>query len=681
MDNTILQKGLNMGLNLFNAATMIFKSKKLYHSYIEAISNSIDSIKERLQSGEQFTPKIDIIFFTDNNIIHSIKIIDNGIGFNTKNFKSFQTVFSDNKFLYGGKGCGHLSWIVEAKGAKINSTYIDSDKQYSNIRFTFDKNFESNNDLEIVTNITEELKTEIALYDIVDLTSDKQEALIKNIISTFFNIFLEDSININFTINDNTIVLNEYFKNNVIYTYDDETIKTEITNNEIQCKDITTNIIRVRKDFIRSSKIILSADNRAVVELDLNEYIPMIPKTLIFPNSTEYCIILLCESDLFNQRVNHDRHSFINIGKKAIDTIENNDFPYVSYSQLFDNLLDKLKMTFKDDIEQYNNTKHNMINNIINDNPSLHYITNNGEILSKLSDKDLSSESTLRNKLNDMYRQEKNKVGKFIDDAREILKENDNYEEFYTRIKQQIPTITNIANHELANYVAYRKTIIDLMDDFTKINMETNNSENENIFHQLIFPMREEDCINTNNINYYKHNLWLVDEKLSFYYTIASDKKFQNISFIESSSSERADLLVAMTNNQDDITAFVLVEFKKPKRNNYNRIDNPIAQIVDYSKIIKNGKFNKIICKNGKEYKEPITIPNNIPFYAYIIADITSTLSDLIDEYELERFKGQSGIEYCYGTVNKIHITIKPYKTIIKEAKLNNRAFFDMLGI
>ena len=66
---------------------------------------------------------------------------------------------------------------------------------------------------------------------------------------------------------------------------------------------------------------------------------------------------------------------------------------------------------------------------------------------------------------------------------------------------------------------------------------------------------------------------------------------------------------------------------------------------------------------------------------SYIIADITSTLSDLIDEYELERFKGQSGIEYCYGTVNKIHITIKPYKTIIKEAKLNNRAFFDMLGI
>ena len=184
------------------------------------------------------------------------------------------------------------------------------------------------------------------------------------------------------------------------------------SNNEIQIKDMITTIIRVRKDFIKSSKIILSADNRAVVELDLNEHIPMIPKTLTFPNNIEYCIILLCEADLFNQRVNHDRHSFINIGKKAIDIIENNDFPYVSYSQLFDNLLDKLKMKFEDDIELYNNNKHNMINSIIKDNPSLHYITNNEEILSKLTDKDLSTESALRNKLNDMYRQEKTKLAR-----------------------------------------------------------------------------------------------------------------------------------------------------------------------------------------------------------------------------------------------------------------------------
>ncbi len=351
MNNTILQKGINLGLNLVNAASMVFKSKKLYHSYIEAISNSIDSIKERLQLEEHFTPKIDIIFITDNDIISSIKIIDNGIGFNDKNFHSFQTAFSDNKSLSGGKGCGHLSWIVEAKGAEINSTYIDSDKQCSNIKFTFDENFENNYDVKIDKNITEELKTEIELYDIVDTNIYKQEVLIKNIISTFFHIFLEDSININFTIDDNTIDLNEYFKNNIIYQYDDEAIKTEITNNEIQLKDITTNIIRVKKDFVKSSKIILSADNRAVIELDLNEHISIIPKTLMFSNSVEYCIILWCKAELFNQRVNNDRHSFINIGKKATETIEDYEFPYVLYSQLFNNLLDKLKIIFKNDIE------------------------------------------------------------------------------------------------------------------------------------------------------------------------------------------------------------------------------------------------------------------------------------------------------------------------------------------
>lgn len=200
MINIILQKGTNMGLNLINAAAMIFKSKKLYHSYIEAISNSIDSIKERLKLYEDFIPTLDIMFITENNTIHSIKIIDNGIGFNDKNFKSFQTAFFDNKSLSGGKGCGHLSWIIEAKGAKINSTYIDSNKQHSNIKFIFDKNFESNDDIKIEKNIKQELKTEIELFDIIDKTVYKQDVLIKNIISTFFHVFLENFLYIMFPI-------------------------------------------------------------------------------------------------------------------------------------------------------------------------------------------------------------------------------------------------------------------------------------------------------------------------------------------------------------------------------------------------------------------------------------------------------------------------------------------------
>lgn len=136
-----------------------------------------------------------------------------------------------------------------------------------------------------------------------------------------------------------------------------------------------------------------------------------------------------------------------------------------------------------------------------------------------------------------------------------------------------------------------------------------------------------------------------------------------------------------MTNNQDDITSFVLVEFKKPKRNDYNCTDNPIAQVVDYSEIIKNGKLSKITYKNGKAYKDAIILPNNIPFYAYIIADITPSLYNLILDYKLTIFEGQSGIKYCYGTVREMNVIIKPYNTMMKEAQLNNRAFFDMLGL
>ena len=59
------------------------------------------------------------MFITENNTIRSIKIIDNGIGFNDKNFKSFQTAFFDNKSLSGAKDVDICLGLLKQKVLKL----------------------------------------------------------------------------------------------------------------------------------------------------------------------------------------------------------------------------------------------------------------------------------------------------------------------------------------------------------------------------------------------------------------------------------------------------------------------------------------------------------------------------------------------------------------------------------
>ena len=97
---------------------------------------------------------------------------------------------------------------------------------------------------------------------------------------------------------------------------------------------------------------------------------------------------------------------------------------------------------------------------------------------------------------------------------------------------------------------------------------------------------------------------------------------------------------VALTNNKEDISSFVLVEFKKPKRDDYTSSDNPIEQILDYVDIIRSGKCNIKKYKHGNYYNDPITLDSNIPIYAYIIADITVLPSLLIRSGMLDALSG-----------------------------------------
>lgn len=112
----------------------------------EAIVNSIQAIEED-SSTRIGIIEIDIIRtkqkeieFTESDILPEIinfEIKDNGVGFNTENYDSFNYAHSSYKFSKGGKGIGRFTWLRAFKRAEIESRFKENN-QWNLRKFNFE---------------------------------------------------------------------------------------------------------------------------------------------------------------------------------------------------------------------------------------------------------------------------------------------------------------------------------------------------------------------------------------------------------------------------------------------------------------------------------------------------------------------------------------------------------------
>lgn len=180
----------------------------------------------------------------------------------------------------------------------------------------------------------------------------------------------------------------------------------------------------------------------------------------------------------------------------------------------------------------------------------------------------------------------------------------------------------------------------------------------------------------SDDLEYEAHNLWLIDEKLSYCCYISSDIPYNN-----DPKQERADLLfldhpVAVSDIQNDGTEFdtiILFELKRPMRNNYTNNDNPITQLYDYVRKIRGGKARD-------KYHRTIKAGDKTRFYLYAICDDTDSLSPLVDQYGFISTPDKMGY-YQYNERVNAYFEILTYDKIISDSKKRNRILFGKLGV
>lgn len=120
----------------------------------------------------------------------------------------------------------------------------------------------------------------------------------------------------------------------------------------------------------------------------------------------------------------------------------------------------------------------------------------------------------------------------------------------------------------------------------------------------------------------------------------------------------------------------IIVEFKRPGRDDFTGNTNPVAQILDYVDIFRSGSAIK---DNKGNLIRRINMSTR--FVCYIVADFTNTLIK-VARSSIANHPTADGRGY-FGTSIPHNATVEilPYEKIVSDAKIRNEAFFRQLGL
>ena len=632
----------------------------------EAIVNSIHSIDEVKKINPNYKGKITIkitrdLQFQNDGLapVQSIKIIDNGKGFDEENFKSFMVSDTEHKAEIGGKGVGRFSWLKAFDNVNIDSTFY-KDKYYTR-EFKFDINttninendYKSSNETELITSISlNDMKEDFKKQFPVKLTQ-----IANDIISHCFDYFLIPDFH-------PVILQDEVESINLNDLFNTKISKFNVTTLNILDKEFELISLKIDDSIINEHKLILCANNRSVKDYKLENYINDIESLKL---DEKYCYLGLVNSKFLDNNVDSNRLDFSTISLKP--TVMNG-VELISLEKIIDDVSDYIKNLLKDELTPITEKKHQRVSTYINEHsPQYRYLLKyKADELKKIK-ANISNEKLeealykIKSDFEMEISNEKTELVKTITDKSSIL----DYEE---KLKTLVEKISDSNKSRLADYIIHRRAILDLFEKGMLFNEDGKYSK-EAFMHNLIYPMKK---TSDDKITFDEQNLWLIDEKLSYYFYISSDIPFNN-----EQSEDRPDLMffdrsIALSEVKNDGTSYdsiVIFELKKPMRDDlpYN---SPIDQIIDYkTQIQTNTKKDK----DGRY----IRVDENTKFYLYVICDVSPTFKNKIKStYGLT--ETVDGLGY-YRMNNNEYLEILSYDKILNDAKKRNQVLFEKLGI
>lgn len=589
-------------------------------------------------------------------------VTDNGNGFNTENYTSFLEAYSQLKVKKGCKGIGRFLWLKAFDNVAINSTYLeDGCWHFRSFDFALDGVKPEEND-KILESEGAVQQTIVSLEGFRnpyrDSVAYSLESLAKKLIEHCLPYFITGKCP-QIILKDNR---GESFNLNSYY---EKTYKDSLHQDPMELKGRHYMLYHmILAEGADKHELHLCANNREVKSYALSSYIPDMKKKLISGEGSYYYVGYLA-GDYLDETVNTERSDFnFSDGPLFGDSKE---------SEIVETAVEYVRAYLSDDLTKIADEKKTQIDMLVKTRrPQYRLLLNRRpEVYDKIP------AGLTEDKLDlELYKQQQQwelDITKKGHDIEEKVKQDATSDPGFQKLfDEYCESITELSRASLAEYVARRKAVIDLLEHALEADANGKYSKESRI-HSIICPMQT----TSDEIKFDDMNLWLIDDRLAYHHFLASDKKINAIPVLKSSVDKRMDLAIfdaalSYTADPENINSITIVELKRPQRNDLSTEEtDPITQVYDYVTDIKEGKVKK---SNGRGFGNI----QQVAFYCYVIADITPTLRKSAARAGLIPTQDGEGY-FGYNPTVGTYIEVISYDKLLKDAKQRNRALFDKL--
>jgi len=649
-------------------------SKPLLPLY-EAVVNSVQAIQDAKEKEGRIEihilrDKMHLFNANEPNLsdIIGFEVIDNGIGFNDENFGAFETSDTTYKAQRGGKGIGRFLWLVAFERVEIESHFTINGK-ISCRRFEFIPQGDGVRGMTVEDASNTKRSTNVRLTGFQvkyqQQCPKKIETIATHLIEHCLEFFIRpDCPDIILTdrATDESLDLNERFEHEIA----GQSLRDRVP---IKGQKFSVLHVRLYSSHVKDHQIHFCADSRVVRSEKLLGHIPNLSRRIQDEAGRDFVYAAYVDGKILDESANAERTDF-SITEDAADLI----VEAITWRTIRTAIFESCQSFLKPYTEPIRERKKERIENFVATEgpmyrPILKYVGDKMDLI----DPEVSDEALdLR-----LYQAYHDLQVELRTQGQQLLQQevkDEEWEEFNRQFQGYFDKVSDINKSDLARYVCHRRAVLDFMHKQLSYAGDGKYHREERI-HKIIFPMRT----TSDEVLIDDHNLWVLDEKLVYHSFLASDKPLNTNPHISIDSRKEPDILLfdkacAFAPVTDPpFPAIVIIEFKRPMRDDYSEDENPVVQVLDYVRDIREGKVKTA---TGRD----IPIGKDIPFYCYVVADITQSLvkqAKYLDLTEMPDGQGFFGFRKQFNA----NVEVVSYTKILTDAKQRNAAFFNKLGL
>jgi hypothetical protein len=620
----------------------------------EAISNAIHGVEQRFKEDASRQGRVIVRFQNASDPTKMlVSVCDNGAGLDDTNYRSFLTPFSGLKLDRKGRGFGRFIAFKVFHRVLYSSRHESAGHEVDR---TFRFNIYGDREIVHFDGIPDFKGTGVCVE--FDELKDNWVEIVRSlsglgvadeIAHHFFPEFLRGELpQIKLEYDEERIDLVSRFS--TIFKHHGSGIITIAIDNVTETLSYSLSRVPRGRRFNQNSLLFTAAGRVVGVPRDLSQKLGR--SFFVDADDNKYIIIATVSGDAFDKRLNDSRTS-LDISPKTVE-----DIVSLIAAQIEGKEGDQVKLIKAE--------QRNELANALVENPIL-----------RTGLRGMTLEEYVRTKPNSWG------ADQFVSDLalrryREsnslsvsIATASSNRDAYYDHIKELVAKLDVERKDALAEYVVHRRKIISLIEAARRYDTVGRISP-EDTLHDLVF-RRYSD--NTSKA-YFDHNLWLVDDALAFCPYISSDRTLHG--GLRKKGDKVTDLLFyddSLILGDNDGSSVVIVEFKKPGRNDYvfgPPKTDPVMQVVEtLEKAISTGGITK---EDGSHF----SFAQVTRRFAYVIADLTPSLIKVLKRHDFKN-DWNPKVWFRYRDTEAMGVYIYGYDTMIENAKKRNAAFFSVL--